>query len=120
MKNKNYPTTDTRDLKQTISQQKSIIRRLRKEKEQLKSELKTLKDALNSSIEYINEQLEGIPVEDIVRYFNRKKKGKLDDVKKVGRPKKADKERDREETIKKFQSWIKRKNQQRSEGDDID
>lgn len=104
---RNYQTSDVRELKKIISELKSVVRRLKKDKERLIAENKTLKDGFKESIKYINDELASIPVEDIVKYFARKKKGKLAEVKQV----KSAKEK-REDARKKFQQWIKRKNKE--------
>lgn len=96
---------DIKDLKQTISKLKSMNRRLKKENARLVAENKTLKTGFKESIKYINEELASIPVEDIVRYFKRKKSGKLAEVKKSSKE-------SREEARRKFQQWIKRKNRE--------
>jgi predicted RNase H-like nuclease (RuvC/YqgF family) len=77
---KNFPKSETGDLKQQVRSLKAKLRNRDKKIEIMKSELRTLQRALDESIVYINDELEQIPVEDLVRYFNRKKKGKLDEV----------------------------------------
>jgi hypothetical protein len=79
-KNKDYPTSDIAKLKRTNSSLRAKIRQKDKKIERLISDVNTLQKALDKSIIYINDELAEIPVEDIVRYFNRKKRGKLDDV----------------------------------------
>ena len=80
-KSKDYPRSDIAKLKQTIKSLKSKCSQKDRKIDRLLSDVKTLQAALDNSIVYINEKLESIPVEDIVRYFNRKKAGKLEDVK---------------------------------------
>lgn len=99
---RNYPDRDAREEKRTISELKAVIRRLKKDKERLIAENKTLKDGFKESIKYINDELASIPVEDIVKYFARKKRGKLEEVKNT-------RAETKEETRRKFQQWIKRK-----------
>lgn len=115
-KGRNYPQTEVRELKQIISELKSCNRRLKRDKQRLISELQTLKDGFNESIKYINEELETIPIEDIVKYFARKRreeKKRLSDLKKQSRAKKP--KENREEVIKRFQTWIKRKSREYEE-----
>ena len=118
--NKNYPQRESKDLKQTIRELKSANRRLKKDKEQLIRELQTLKDGFNESVKYINEELENIPIQDIVKYFARKRRaeGKLREVKQaVSKPRqnKVEQAEAREATLKKFQQWIKRKTKEQRE-----
>jgi cell division protein FtsB len=98
--NRNYGQSEISELKQTISELKSKNRRLKKDKDKLIQELQTLKKAFDTSKLYIDERLSDIPVEDVVRYFARKKRGKLDEVSNMS---------DKEKTLKKFQKWIKNK-----------
>lgn len=80
-KNKDYPRNDTQRLKKIISDLKADIKKKDKKIDRLLSDIRTLQAALDKSIIYINEELANIPVEDIIRYFKNKKKGKLDEVK---------------------------------------
>jgi len=80
-KSKDYPTSDVTKLKRTISSLRSKLRQKDKKIDRLISDIKTLQESLDKSIIYINDELADIPVEDIVRYFNRKRKGKLDELK---------------------------------------
>lgn len=101
---RNYGSSEVSELKQVISDLKAKNRRLKKDKDRLIIELQTLKKAFNTSKLYIDERLEDIPVEDVVRYFARKKAGKLDDV--------GSSMSDKEKTLKKFQKWIKNKHKE--------
>ena len=103
---RNYAVNDEKSLKETISELKAKNRRLKKDKERLVSELQSLKKAFETSKLYIDERLEDVPVEDIVRYFARKKRGKLSEVDNLS---------DREKTLKKFQKWIGTKHKENDE-----
>jgi hypothetical protein len=78
-KNKNIPKSEIAELKDTIRSLKGKLRKREKKIEEMKSELRTLQKALDKSIIYINDELKDVPVEEIVNYFNRKRKGRLKD-----------------------------------------
>jgi hypothetical protein len=78
-KNKNFPKSEVAELKDTIRSLKSKLRNREKKIEEMKGELKTLQTALDKSIIYINDELKDVPVDEVVRYFNRKRKGRLKD-----------------------------------------
>jgi len=84
-KNKDYEKTEIGKLKETIRSLKGKLSNREKKIDQLLSEIKTLKRSLNESIVYIDDKLSDIPVEDIVKYFSDKKKGKLNEVVKLNK-----------------------------------
>lgn len=82
-KTKNMPKSEkseTAELKQQIRSLKSKLRSRDKTISTLRSDVKTLQSSFNKSLEYIDDELAHIPIEDLVRYFARKKKGKIDEV----------------------------------------
>jgi cell division protein FtsB len=97
-------SSEVSELNQTISELKANNRILKKDKDRLITELQTLKKSFNTSKLYIDERLDDIPVEDVVRYFARKKAGKLEDL--DGNTSAKDR------TLKKFQKWISTKSKE--------
>jgi len=80
---KNIPKSEkskNTELKQQIRTLLSKIKSKDKQIDILKSELKTLNKAFHESATYIDDELATIPIEDIVRYIARKKKGKIDEI----------------------------------------
>lgn len=82
VKNKDFIKSESSKLKDTIRELKSCNRKLTKRVKDLVGEIKTLQTALDESIIYINKELEQIPIEDIVKYFSDKKRGRVSDVQK--------------------------------------
>ena len=80
-KSKNYERSELSELKETIRKLKAKVSSRDKKLRIMQSELKTLQKALNESVVYIDDRLDNVPVEDVVRYFKNRKKGKVDDVK---------------------------------------
>ena len=76
-KSKNYPKRDPADLKQTIRTLKGMLKRERKLNDILKHENRTLKAALDETSVFLDVELSDVPVEDIVRYFSKRKNGKF-------------------------------------------
>lgn len=61
-----------------IARLKKQIKRLVKEKEKLKSDIRTLEAAFGITVDHIDNKLDGIPVEKVIK--SAKKKSKLADV----------------------------------------
>jgi seryl-tRNA synthetase len=74
-KHKRYPKEE-RDGE--IAKLKKQIKKLTKEKEILKSDIKTLERAFGTTIKHVDATLDGIPVEKVIR--SAKKKSKLSEV----------------------------------------
>lgn len=104
--------SDIKELKQTVSKLKAANRRLKKDKEQLIRELQSLKAGFKETINYVDDKLANIPVEDIVRYFKRKNAARLNDVQARAAKSAKATESSREETKRKFQQWIKRRSRE--------
>jgi hypothetical protein len=81
-KNKDFPRSEVSELKQLISSLKQKIKQKDDKISRLISEIKTLNKAFSDSIVYINEDLIDVPVEEIIKFFNTKRKPKLTEVKK--------------------------------------
>lgn len=65
MKPKKMPLKEAKD--NTVSKLKQRIRRLEKENERLKQEIKTLEAYKNITNKYIDDELDGIPVEKVIK-----------------------------------------------------
>jgi predicted RNase H-like nuclease (RuvC/YqgF family) len=78
MKPKKLPQKEAKDSE--VQRLKRRIKRLEKERDQLKSEIKTLESFRDLTIDYVDGKLEGVPVEKVIRGID--KKQKLDKIKK--------------------------------------
>lgn len=67
-----------------------MLNRRDKKIKQLLSDIRTLQKALDESVVYIDDRLADIPVEDIVKYFNKKRRGGLDEVRETVEKSKED------------------------------
>lgn len=74
MANKDYFSSDVRELKNTIKDLRSKVRRLESDKRKLISEIQGYKKAFRSTIAELDERLINMPVEDVVRQVNKQQK----------------------------------------------
>lgn len=76
MKNKDKFRSEDQGLKEKIRSMKNHIRKIERENNRLKSEIKTLEAGFKSSLTYIDQELKSFDVLDIVEYFAKKTKTK--------------------------------------------